>query len=121
MSKQNDPQSAGAGREVARCDLATLDHSFFASHIGSTLTVPFENIEDITLILTEVSELKKSAAQERFAVVFRGPVEVPLGQGSYVVVVEEKGAFDLFLVPVGMDDQGFLYEAVFNRLLSENS
>lgn len=27
------------------------------------------------------------------------------------------GRFDLFLVPVGQEADGFLYEAVFNRLL----
>jgi hypothetical protein len=123
MPKQDEskPVRTDVPREIPRCDVATLDHSFFAARIGATLTVPFENADDITLALTEVSDLKKSPRQERFALVFRGPLEVPLGQGSYVVELAEIGAFDLFLVPVGMDEQGFSYEAVFNRLLSENS
>jgi hypothetical protein len=27
---------------------------------------------------------------------------------------EEIGAFDIFLVPIGPDEQGLLYEAIFN-------
>ena len=123
MPKQNESklEQPNVPREIPRGDVASLDHSFFASRIGATLTVPFENIENITLTLAEVSDLKESKRQERFAVVFRGPLAVPLGQGSYVVELEEIGAFDLFLVPVGMDEQGYFYEAVFNRLLSENA
>jgi hypothetical protein len=30
---------------------------------------------------------------------------------------DEMGQFDLFLVPIRQDDQGFYYEAVFNRIL----
>jgi hypothetical protein len=118
MSKQNESDRAP---EVAKCDVATLDHSFFAARIGTTLRVPFENIADVELSLLEVSDLKESRRQERFAVLFRGPLEVPLAQGSYVVALEGTGVFDLFLVPVGRDEQGYSYEAVFNRLLSEKS
>lgn len=123
MPKPNESESeqANGPREISRCDVASLDHSFFATRIGATLTVPFENHENITLALAEVSDLKESRRQERFALVFRGPLDVPLGQGSYVVELEEIGAFDLFLVPVGMDEQGYSYEAVFNRLLSEKA
>jgi hypothetical protein len=123
MPKQNEskPEQSNVPREISRGDVASLDHSFFATRIGAALTVPFENIENITLTLAEVSDLKESKRQERFAVVFRGPLAVPLAQGSYVVELEEIGAFDLFLVPVGMDEQGYFYEAVFNRLLSENA
>ncbi|MEA2203822.1 MAG: hypothetical protein QOE77_598 [Blastocatellia bacterium] len=118
MSKQN--KSDGVP-EVVKRDVATLDRPFFAAHIGSTLKVPFENIADVELRLTEVSELKESKRQERFAVLFRGPLEVPLAQGNYVVELEGTGVFDLFLVPVAMDEQGYSYEAVFNRLLSETN
>jgi len=118
MPEQNNSDRAP---EAAKCDLATLDQPFFAARIGKTLRVPFENIADVELSLVEVSELKESKRQARFAVLFRGPLEVPLAQGSYVVELEETGRFDLFLVPVGRDEQGYSYEAVFNRMLSENA
>jgi hypothetical protein len=32
---------------------------------------------------------------------------------------DEIGAFELFIVPIRRDDQGFSYEAVFNRMRQE--
>jgi hypothetical protein len=37
-----------------------------------------------------------------------------LGQGVYPLDHEAMGAFELFLVPVGKNERGYQYEAVFN-------
>ncbi len=49
---------------------------------------------------------------------FRGPRELYLPQGTYALSQPEVGTFELFLVPVDQDGQGYYYESVFNRLLS---
>lgn len=54
--------------------------------------------------------------QERFSLVFRGPLEAFLPQRLYRVGHDVLGEFDLFLVPIAQDAEGFQYEAVFNRL-----
>lgn len=47
-----------------------------------------------------------------FAVVLRGAFTLP--QGIHRLRHPVLGEFDLFLVPVGRDRDGLLYEAVFN-------
>lgn len=47
-----------------------------------------------------------------FAVVLRGAF--PLSQGLHALRHPVLGELDLFLVPVGRDREGWLYEAVFN-------
>ncbi|MGH3089577.1 MAG: DUF6916 family protein [Rubrobacteraceae bacterium] len=49
-----------------------------------------------------------------FSAAFRGSGDVPLSQGIHRMEHREIGAFELFLVPVGPDGEGLLYEAVFN-------
>jgi hypothetical protein len=48
-----------------------------------------------------------------FSVVFRGPLEPILPQRIYRFEHDALGAFDLFIVPIGPDEAGMQYEAVF--------
>jgi hypothetical protein len=54
--------------------------------------------------------------QEQFSLMFQGPGEIFMPQGMYTLTHRTLGTFDLFLVPIGKDDNGFSYEAVFNTL-----
>lgn len=53
------------------------------------------------------------AQRQPFSVIFKGPAEPLLAQGTYPLENEELGTLELFLVPVASDDQGTEYEAVF--------
>lgn len=55
------------------------------------------------------------AASGSFAILFHGPVNAALPQRMYRFEHEVLGTFDLFIVPVGRDKNGFHYEAVFNH------
>ena len=46
---------------------------------------------------------------------FYGPADVYLPQYNYPLEHERMGRIAIFLVPVGRDDRGFRYEAVFNN------
>ncbi len=94
----------------------TLTHAAFVKHLGQKFQVQVGPDKAIDLELTEVSELEQSLRQEQFAIVFRGPNEVFLGQGTQCMVNEDLGQFEIFLVPIRQDDQDYYYEAVFNRL-----
>ena len=50
---------------------------------------------------------------EPFALLFRGPAEQALRQDTYEVEHPALGRFLLFIVPVGFDEAGRYYEAVF--------
>ena len=51
--------------------------------------------------------------REPFSLLFRGPGNLQLPQRTYRIEHDPMGTFDLFIVPLGPDDQGFRYEAIF--------
>lgn len=95
---------------------ASLTHENFAAQLNKKFRVQIDETNAVDLVLAEVSELKSSPRQVQFAIVFRGPLEVFLDQGLRQFEHDEMGQFNLFLVPIGKDDDCYSYEAVFNRL-----
>jgi len=93
-----------------------LTHEEFSRHLNSNFEVQTDQNGSVPLELTEITTAKLSPQQEEFAVVFRGPLESFLGQGTRSFKHNEMGQFDLFIVPIRQDEQGFYYEAVFNRI-----
>lgn len=70
--------------------------------------------------LIELREGRSTARQEQYALVFRGDPSKIFPQRLYPVEHDSMGAFDLFLVPIGRDDTGTFYEAVFNHLRKDS-
>jgi hypothetical protein len=54
------------------------------------------------------------ARREPFALTFRAPRGTSWPQRIYRIAHPDLGAFEIFLVPIGPDDQGPRYEAIFN-------
>jgi len=50
-----------------------------------------------------------------FSIVFKGPADPFLPQRTYTIEHDAMGSFELFMVPVGQDPDGFQYQAIFNR------
>ena len=92
-----------------------LTHEQFAENLNTKFHVSSDDTHIAELELVEVSELKLIATQEQFAVVFRGPRDRFLDQGIRPLEHEKLGRYELFLVPVREDAEGYYYEAVFNR------
>jgi hypothetical protein len=57
--------------------------------------------------------LQGAASREQFSLHFRGPSTPMLSQQIYRLVHSDLGILDLFLVPIGRDAAGMIYEAVF--------
>lgn len=95
---------------------ASLTHEAFTHQAGTKFQVQVEGNRGVELELTEISELKRNPRQEEFAIVFRGPLDAFLGQGIRLFTHNELGQFEMFIVPIRQDEQGFYYEAVFNRI-----
>ena len=95
---------------------ASLTHETFSQHAGTTFHAQVDENTNVPLELTTVSELKLYPQQEEFTLEFRGPLDIFLGQGARNFTHEQMGQFELFIVPVKQDAQGFYYEAVFNRI-----
>lgn len=95
-----------------------LTHDTFTKFLNAKFKVAVDNDQQVELQLDEVSELRMSDHQEQFSILFRGPNETFLGQGIRHLSHERLGDFDLFLVPISQDAQGYCYESVFNRIRS---
>jgi len=97
-----------------------LTRDAFAKNLNTKFRIYVNDAESIEAELTEVSQELRSAKQERFAIVFRGPNELFLGQGMRRFEHDQMQRFELFIVPIGQDKEGTYYEAVFNRLITES-
>ena len=95
---------------------ASLTQEEFAQHVNTNFQVQIDENTGVQLELVQISELKLYPHQEEFSLLFRGPSDMFLGQGVRNVSHEAMGQFELFIVPIRQDGQGFYYEAIFNRL-----
>jgi len=99
-----------------------LTYSSFSDIIGESFRVQIDSAESMSAELIEATDHSGKAAnkhasrQECFSILFRGPLEQPMEQGTYTFNHRRFGNIKLFIVPVGMDDEGRHYEAVVNRL-----
>lgn len=91
----------------------SIDISFFESRVSESFQVIDRGV---SLQLVECRRLKSHAGEfrEPFALLFRGPAGEFLPQRIYGLENERTERVDIFLVPVGQEKDGFLYEAVFN-------
>ena len=97
-----------------------LQHEEFLKHLNTKFRIRLSETETVEAELTEVSERLMSPRQERFSLVFRTANEILLEQGQRTFDHDAMGNFSLFIVPIGRDDEGTYYEAVFNRLIKKN-
>jgi hypothetical protein len=95
---------------------AALTHEEFSRHANSKFRVQGDDNIPVELDLIDVSELKVYPRQEEFTLTFRGPLELFLGQGIRPFTHDQMGEFELFIVPVKQDANGFYYEVIFNRI-----
>jgi hypothetical protein len=73
---------------------------------------------ELELIEATANQSGQETAQApggKFSLVFMGPLDQSLPQQTYLFEHEKLGAFDLFIVPIGKDQKGLRYEAIFNR------
>lgn len=99
-----------------------LNERNFSEQLGTIFRVETSSSSLVELKLVEVqgasNGLPEVAGQERFALYFTGSNEQFLQQRSYSLRHQELGDLEIFLVPIAQDENGFRYEAVFNRLAS---
>lgn len=98
--------------------METFTVETFAPHVGEVFTIVGESEAPIGLELTAANDLshqfnQASPTRGQFSIHFRGPAEWILPQKTYRMEFEPIGTFDIFLVPIGRDDAGTRYEAVF--------
>jgi len=90
----------------------------FSQALKSVFYLSVGDGRSVELTLIELRDGRSTPQQEQFALLFRGPEDILLPQGTYPVEHAQLGAFDLFFVPVGRDPAGIDYEVVFNRFIA---
>ena len=91
-------------------DLAAGD---FEALVGDEFVLTIEAGE-LTLTLSSVRRSGRGGdGREPFAVLFNGPAEPVLAQATRRLAHPRLGELEIFLVPVGRDEAGCAYEAVF--------
>ena len=93
-----------------------LQRDEFAAALNTRFQVTVEGADTIELELVEVSDLIAMRRQEKFSLLFQGPPHILLPQQIYRMAHAQLGEIELFIVPVGINEAGYSYEAVFNRL-----
>lgn len=94
-------------------------HSYasFSNQLHTSFLVQSPELaESLSIELVEATN-NSDAVQERFSLLFRGPNAPILAQQIYELRHPVLGECTLFLVPVGLNQQGALYEAIISRLL----
>jgi hypothetical protein len=90
----------------------------YAKHLNTIFGVPIDETRSVDLKLVAVTpkrvEPHEQAGMERFSALFSGPLDAPLPQQIYRITHPEMGEFEIFLVAIGQEPDGFRYEAVYN-------
>jgi hypothetical protein len=99
-------------------DLNTITLEDFEPCLGQTFRVTPENADGLELELTQVKPLGnaglEAGVRQPFSLLFRGPLEPVLAQQLFRIENSNLGELALFLVPIGPDENGMLYDATFN-------
>jgi hypothetical protein len=91
-------------------DLSLADFEVF---VGEPHEIVFDD-GTIAMVLEKAQGLPRSMREAgAFRLEWRGPAEPVLAQAIYRFRRGEQ-LFDMFIVPVGRDASGTLYEAIFN-------
>lgn len=88
----------------------------FAPYLNTTFQVLLNDENTLNLELVEATDKTPERFDgEQFSLIFKGPVDPFLPQQICPMRHEALGQLDLFLVPIDQNEDGFLYEAFFNR------
>ena len=88
-----------------------------SSSKGAFLSLELVRVQEkIGRIRNQLHSESEIAGYERFSLIFRGPLEMPLEQGIYRFKNGRLGILNIFVVPVLLPDRRYQhYEAIFNR------
>jgi len=102
-------------------NLKDLEASYFSDYVNQSFSITTDSGEQVEAELSQVTVLENrqtAASQEKrrqpFSIIFTGPMQPILPQGTYLLKHEILEPLSLFIVPIGPSEKGMRYEAVFN-------
>ena len=101
--------------------LDKLSNDDFTKYLNSLFSLTLDSGENVELKLVDVTELKNydnndgdNQGRKPFSIMFSGPQQPVLPQGIHTLNNYEMQPLSIFMVPIGPDNNGMRYEAVFN-------
>lgn len=98
--------------ESPTLSLADLTVDDFSARLSDAFTVKGHNAS-LQLVLSGIEKFGMSQRRQAFSLRFMGPAQPVLPQSIYRLENATMGVMDIFLVPLGPQDGGMRYEAVF--------
>ena len=87
----------------------------FSQNLQTMFHLDHGGKQPVPLKLIELQDGCVSPGQGEFSLLFHGPNDFVLPGQTYQLRHEQIGEFNLFLVPLSRDQNGFYYEAVLHR------
>jgi hypothetical protein len=127
QERSSPPLGTGIGNVVPKDALNDplfgITRAMFTQHLNTRFSFRLGPVKLGDMVLVAVEDMNPptyksdgTAVRDCFSVMFRGPGDLPLQQGTYTVGHRRLGSFDLLIVPGGESGLGRQYSAVINRL-----
>jgi hypothetical protein len=98
--------------------LENLHLETFSEHLNSNFSIGRGEAGATELQLIEAQSVGTAApGYEQFSLIFRGPLDSFLEQAIYRFTHVALGTFEMFIVPVQKNQDGFIYQSIINRPL----
>jgi mannose-6-phosphate isomerase class I len=98
--------------------LDNLTYEEYAEQVNTKFHIVGNNMK---LELIEVTDKRTTPQHEMFSLVFSGSNDNFLEQSVYQMQHEKLGEGEIFIVPISQDEDGYKYEAAFNRMIDNKS
>lgn len=89
---------------------------FVDQQILAVVTTP-SGVAEVPLGVRSVTESQGEPGTHQFSILFRGPADSFLPQGTYQLRHAELGDFAVFMAPTARVSGGFVYEACFSHVV----
>jgi len=90
----------------------------FSQQVDAIFNATAPNGREFEMSLKQFRDILDSETQETFTLTFSAPSDLEPEQGTYIVANAGMGEHAIFLVPIGRDESGLYFEAVYNRFKS---
>jgi hypothetical protein len=100
--------------------LDKLTSGDFAPYLNQEFRIYYDENAFVSAILTSVKDSPtppiKPGRRQGFSIIFRSGPEATVVLHQHIFKIEhpEMGSLEIFIVPVGIDEDGRYYQAVFN-------
>ncbi|MBI5930061.1 MAG: hypothetical protein HY862_12185 [Chloroflexi bacterium] len=100
--------------------LDKLTSADFMPYLNQEFQVHYKEGASLLVVLDKVTELNANRSlpghRRAFSILFRAAPDATVILHQHIFKIEhpQVGTYDIFIVPVGMDENGRYYEAIFN-------